>query len=75
MRRLEEHRAQRLVFALPSAQSTPTLTRGPRPHQSASMGQPIGNLRRQGALQTLRARVGSGTVAVITSTPMTPAAL
>jgi hypothetical protein len=55
------------------AQSTPTLTRGSRAHQSASMGQPIGNPRRQGASQMLHivrgSHIDSGTMAMIASTP------
>jgi hypothetical protein len=69
----KKHHARCLVFA--PSQSTPTLTRGPGAHQSISMGQPIGNSRRQGTPQMLHAvhdsRVYLGTMAVIASTPTT----
>jgi hypothetical protein len=68
--------ARRLVFVAPM-QSTPTLTRGPGARQSVSVGQPIGNPKRQVAPQMLHAtrgrHVSSGTVAVIASAPTMPA--
>jgi hypothetical protein len=62
----------------PPPLSTLTLTRGPGVRRSVSMGQQVGNPRRQCAPQMLCAvresRVGSGTVAVIASAPTTPTA-
>jgi hypothetical protein len=74
MRPLGKHRRWCLVSA-PPAQPTSTMIGGSRARLPISMGPPIGKPRRQGDPHTLRkvlgSRIGSGTVAVIASTPTT----